>query len=282
MKVAYVVGLGRSGSTLLDLMLNAHSQVFTVGEIKDLWVYAHMKKQVRRKPRGHLTNGNRCTCQAESIWECDFWAGVNRRLEGQEGVTLADLEVQSKDEERFRRDNARLFQAVGEESGSQVVVDSSKGLSRLLRLMDVPGLEVIPVHMVRDPWGRANSVRKDRNKALAPAIQYSYNALRVFWALRGHPHPMLQYEDLVADPEGELRPVMEAMGLEFEAGQLEWAGQESHNIAGNRMRRGSDSTLRLDTSWKEELSPFQKAGVGLFSLPGRVLNSAKERRQGAI
>jgi hypothetical protein len=279
MKVAYVVGLGRSGSTLLDLMLNAHSQVFTVGEVKALWRYAHLKKEVRRKPRGYLTNGNRCTCQAESIWECDFWAGVNRRLE-QHGVTLADLDVQSQDEERFRRDNARMFQAVGEESGARVVVDSSKGLSRLLRLMEVPGLEVIPVHMVRDPWGRANSVRKDRNKVFSPAIQYSYNALRVFGALSAHPHPMLQYEDLVADPEGELRPVMAAMGLEFEAGQLEWAGPESHNLAGNRMRRGTDSTLRLDTSWKEELSPVQKAGVGLFSLPGRVLNSAKERRLG--
>lgn len=281
MKVAYIVGLGRSGSTLLDLMLNAHSGVFTVGEVKALAQYAHLRKPVYRKPRGHWTNGNRCTCGTETIWDCAFWSAVNDRLGEQYGVSLADLDVQSRDRNRFERDNLCLFQAVGEESGASVVVDSSKGLTRLKRLMATPGLEVVPIHMVRDPRGRANSVRKDRNKVLATAIQYDYNAFRIAWELWGTSHAMIRYEDLVGDPERELRRLMQTLDLDFEAGQLEWAGPESHNLAGNRMRRGSESQLKLDLSWQTELSPMQRGLVGILASPGRGINHAKEKRMAA-
>ena len=272
MKIAYIVGLGRSGSTLLDLMLNAHSRTTTVGEVKKLKSYAAARRKVRRKQRGHLTSGNRCTCQAETIWQCEFWSQVNRILEEKHGMNLLDLNIQSKDEERFRHDNKILFHALGEASGAEVVVDSSKSLLRLLRLRNVPELEVHPVHIVRNPWGRSNSVRKDRSRVYTAAIHYSYDSIRTYLSLVGKPHTMIRYEELVSRPRLELQSLMQYMGLEFEEGQFDWANQESHNLAGNRMRRGGDSTLKLDTSWRDELSAMQKAGISMLSAPGRLIN----------
>lgn len=272
MKIAYIVGLGRSGSTLLDLMLNAHSRTTTVGEVKKLKSYAAARRKVRRKQRGHLTSGNRCTCQAETIWQCEFWSQVNRILEEKHGMNLLDLNIQSKDEERFRHDNKILFHALGEASGAEVVVDSSKSLRRLFRLINVPGLEVYPIQIVRNPWGRSNSVRKDRSRVYTAAIHYSYDCIRTYLSLAAKPHKMVRYEELVSEPRQQLQDLMHYMGLEFEEGQLDWANQESHNIAGNRMRRGQDSTLKLDTSWRYELTPMQKAGIYLLSAPGRLIN----------
>jgi len=279
MKVAYIVGLGRSGSTLLDLMLNAHSRTTTVGEVKKLKSYASAKRKVRRKQRGHLTSGNRCTCQAETIWQCEFWSQVNRILEEKHGMNLLDLNIQSKDEERFRHDNKVLFQALGEASGAEVVVDSSKSLQRLLRLRNIPDLEVYPVHVVRNPWGRSNSVRKDRSRIYTAAIHYSYDSIRTYMSLVAKPHTMIRYEELVSRPRQELQRLMQYMGLEFEEGQLDWGNQESHNIAGNRMRRGQDSTLKLDNSWRDELSSMQKAGIYLLSAPGRLINYLPRGKQ---
>ena len=55
-KVVFIASLSHSGSTLLDLMLNAHPEVASVGELKQLGRFARLEKPNRRL---------RCTCGAE-------------------------------------------------------------------------------------------------------------------------------------------------------------------------------------------------------------------------
>src|SRR5262245_36737394 len=68
LKVIFVASLSHSGSTLLDLMLNAHPEVISVGELKQLGRFARLAK----KKRAH-----RCTCGAKTVRHCPFWTGVN-------------------------------------------------------------------------------------------------------------------------------------------------------------------------------------------------------------
>lgn len=277
MKIAYIVGLGRSGSTLLDLMLNAHSQVCTVGEAKDLWSKAHVKKRIRQKPRGYFTHGSRCTCQAETIWNCPFWVSVNEHLNQLAGLSLTDLEIESNDFSRFHRDNLHFFRAVSEASNVQVVVDSSKGLRRLKKLMKIPEIDVVPIHIVRNAKGRTNSVRKNRYKIYTPSIHYSYNAFRLFCHLLLSQHAMVRYEYLVTHPQYQLQHVMSHLDLPFEPTQLRWAEHEAHNLSGNSMNRNNDSTLKIDDSWKYQLTSFQQQMVQIISAPGNALNWLKEK-----
>lgn len=277
MKIAYIVGLGRSGSTLLDLMLNAHSQVCTVGEAKDLWSKAHVLKRIRQKPRGYFTHGSRCTCQAETIWKCPFWISVNQHLHQHSGLSLTDLDIESNDFDRFHRDNLLFFQAVSKAGNVQVVVDSSKGLRRMKKLMKIPEIDVVPIHIVRNAQGRANSVRKNRFKIYTPSIHYSYNAFRLFFHLLPLKHAMVRYEYLVTHPQNQLSHVMNYLDLHFERNQLYWAEYEAHNLSGNSMNRNNDSTLKLDDSWKYELTPFQKQMIQILSAPGNAINWLKEK-----
>ena len=50
MKILYITSLSHSGSTLLDVMLNAHPDIISVGEVKQLGRFARFEKP--RAPQG--------------------------------------------------------------------------------------------------------------------------------------------------------------------------------------------------------------------------------------
>ena len=277
MKVVYITGLGRSGSTLLDVLLNAHSDMMSVGEVHKLRRFARLQRSTN--PRSLDRIGNSCACGAASVWECPFWDRVHGELESGFSRRLDDLDLEAPDTETFRRDNAELFSAVARAAGTGYIVDSSKRVTRLRRLLDHPDLEVLPVHILRDPRGRSNSVRRRNGRVLGPAVQYSYRSLRLFRLLYNRPHWVIRYERLALDPEEELGRLMDFLGLPFEQRQVaDWAAMDRHNLAGNRVRTARDSSINADQSWQTELGPLARLAVGLLSGPGRAANRWKEVR----
>ncbi|MFP4561561.1 MAG: sulfotransferase family protein [Thiohalorhabdus sp.] len=277
MKVIYVTGLGRSGTTLLDVLLNAHSGMAGVGEVHKLRGFARLQRC--KNPQSIDRIGNSCACGAEDIWQCPFWTRVNAELEERYGRRLDDLDLEARNRATFRRDNYELFAAVAAVKGVDYVVDSSKRVSRLRRLLKHPDLEVIPVHVMRNPKGRANSVRRRKGQIFRPTFQYSYRSLRLFALLFKRLHIVVRYENLASAPEEEMRRIMKQIGLEFEPAQVnDWASQDNHNLAGNGVRAAKSSEIALRETWREDLSLAQRAGIDLLSIPGRTLNWLKELR----
>ena len=105
MRVIFIASLSHSGSTLLDLMLNAHPELVSVGELKQLSRYARFNKPKQA----------RCTCGKLSVWDCDFWKSVNDVTNRISGKTIADLNVEDYEEfVGFQKDNVLLFKAIAE------------------------------------------------------------------------------------------------------------------------------------------------------------------------
>lgn len=128
----YIVGSGRSGSTVIERVLNSAPQVISVGEVHALW----------RLPMSDLL----CSCGAR-VPACSFWqealevAGI-----GEQALErLAQLERQVVrnrylmqlrfDLKRIRADDrlsefaalqAALMQGIGTAGAGQIVLDSSK------------------------------------------------------------------------------------------------------------------------------------------------------------
>jgi Sulfotransferase family len=265
MKIIFIASLGHSGSTLLDLMLNAHPQLVSVGELKQLSRYARFIPP----PRKH-----RCTCMTESLWDCPFWSRVSALTEKACGRTIGELNVETyKDPESFHSDNVELFNAISAVAGKEYIVDSSKDPSRLRLLMDNPALEVFPIFLLRDPKGQiCSSLRKGQNMVRAIA-DYAIINRRIYSSIKDRPHAVVRYEDLVRNPESTLSTLMEAIGLDFNLVQLRWAEKERHNVGGNRMRRQKTSKLELDDSWRRTLSVPRRLLIdfGASSLPSLIL-----------
>jgi hypothetical protein len=260
-KVVFIASLSHSGSTLLDLMLNAHPDVASAGELKQLGRFARLEKPNRRL---------RCTCGADSLLTCEFWTKVSALTKAATGRTIGELNVEDyQDKAQFDEDNVALFEAIAEVSGKHYVVDSSKQVTRLALLLENPALDVYPVFLIRDPKGQICSSQKTAASLLRLIGNYVRTNREIYDLVKHRPHSVVRYEDLVRNPEQVLGALMRELGLSFDPRQLEWASQVRHNVGGNGMRRTSSSELKLDEKWRDEFTLLQKLAIDAGTLLGR-------------
>jgi len=272
MRVIYIAGASHSGSTLLDLMLNAHPAIFAGGEVLKL----NRQFEVKNKRRETYAP---CACGAPSLWQCPFWTKVDACTRALAGTPLVDLDMQDYSEvDASRAPNVIAFKAMAEASGKPFVVDSSKLPKRLTYLMGLEDLDVYPAHLIREPKGQIHSVRRKHGGFVKHIFRYELIHAQISHMLRAVPHSVVRYEDLVRDPKTALESVLAPLGLDFDPRQLAWAEAEKHEVAGNRMRFDASNALVLDTSWRDGLSAAQKLAIDT----GTVLSRRTLPATGAV
>lgn len=261
LRVLYVGGFGRSGTTLIERLLGELPCVCPVGELVHLW------------QRGVLA-GERCGCGV-AFPDCPFWRRVGAIAFGGwhnvdvERVTSLRRQVDrnrfipvlaaSAGPPSFRRAldeylsmYLQLYTAVAEASGCQTIVDSSKLASLAFCLRWCDDLDLRVLHVVRDSravaysWTKrvrrpdAEISRSDGPSVRAPAAGRSYmttyppTSAAMRWNIQnsalhvltrtGTPTSLVRYEDLVRDPERVLREVAAFAGIPLGAAALRFLG----------------------------------------------------------
>jgi hypothetical protein len=276
--VLYIAGWGRCGSTLLDMMLGEVPGVFSAGEVRELWL------------RGCVEN-RPCGC-GERFHACPFWTKVGDvAFGGWAAVDLDDLlRVRYSADRawyvprllarghhpglaRYRDALTRLYGAIRDVSGADLVVDSSKMASHALLLHGATGVELRVVHLVRDSRGVAYSVQKrvekpvdDSTSTLLPrhgpvtasGRYLLYNGLAAGLRSTGIPFTRVRYEDLVDDPGSSLARILDFAGrppsrLPFVDGRMATLSA-NHMVDGNPARfRTGTVALRRDDEWRTKL-----------------------------
>jgi hypothetical protein len=297
-RVLFIGGMGRSGSTILDRLLGSAEGVCSVGELRKIW------------RRGLLAN-ELCGC-GEPFRACPFWTPVVARAFGELGqgeveAIVAEenaLLIPMRNEPFFRFPgrmpaglralHARvvgrrtaLFRAIAAVSGARLVVDSSKDPTYGAALRTASGLDVRAVHLVRDSravacsWAKVKDVRRvagrvDQMPRLSPArssFEWMVKNAQVEadWAFTGR-GMRVRYEAFARDPERVLRKVLRFAGYEGptphpEAGR--WRLGLDHTVLGNPMRFDQGPVaVRLDDAWKTELPARDRWLVTALTLPG--------------
>ena len=216
MRVIYIAGAAHSGSTLLDMMLNAHPEIMSVGEVLKLNNVKHLKS-------GEV-KATRCSCGASGLLQCPFWSRVNEEIEKAHGKSLADLNV----DDYRRRDerpepNTALFEAIAAVSGKKFIVNSSKMPRRLEYLLRQEALNVYPVHLIRSPEGQISSV-VHRFGIVASIFRYEVVNAQTRAKLKSVPHSTVRYEDLVREPEQTLKRVLAPAWAEIPSASARMGG----------------------------------------------------------
>ena len=271
-KIAYITSHGHSGSTLLDLIISAHPNIFSLGEINMLPSIARGETIV--------PEAGRCPCGKDSIHNCAFWSDVAGLIKKKTKLSLSQLDLDSKDDKIFVRHNKILFSAISKVSKSTVLVDSSKSLHRLRRLRQIKGIEIYPIHLIRPAKGLVSSmIRKKVSSNLFHAIWiYNVGMFKAFIGLFLLRHRVVRYEKMVEYPSSELSPVMEMLNLNFSQEQMSWALQKRHTVGGNGGVKFTDkSDLYLDSRWQKDLKFFQKILINIFTSPSLFLNYLKSK-----
>ncbi len=288
-KFVFICAAGHSGSTLLDLLLGAHSRGISVGEITQL-------------PK-NISLDSVCSC-GESLSKCDFWRHLITEFGKSIGIDLwndpyslnlgfikAGDEIDPRHQTRLRmlfrkfshgaeylhhrwqvpvpnlfhrtieqgtENKLKLFRFIRDHANREFIVDSSKHYLGGLGLYKAAPNDTKIIWLLRDGRAVFNSGIR-RGMRPKPALNaWIRHSRRSSFILKKHlPDSALltvRYEDLAGSPGSELKRVCQFLGIDFRPEMLEFGASNSHIANGNRMRFLKSSDIRLDERWREELS----------------------------
>ena len=286
--IIYIGGYGRSGSTVLDILLGNGHTVVGLGEVKRL--FPMLAGEVE----------SRCAC-GETLSACPFWrpivgnfeqqgldewpqiARVQKQVEGFVGLislVRGDFSPGGSRERTgnlYRQYMQALFNAMPAATGCSTLVDSSKTtwstIGRPLALARLGCFNVKLVHLVRDGRAVMWSGAKGTNAALAHGRQkISYwrgYRTAISWAMVNVLTSMMRfllapdqflafyYHDLVADSVATISRLSCFLEVELshvkESVERGDSLQRFHLVGGNRIARKSHIRLRADDEWKRKL-----------------------------
>ncbi|MFL6128116.1 MAG: sulfotransferase [Mycobacteriales bacterium] len=295
-RVLFLAGMGRSGTTLIERVLAAAPGAVGLGELTHVW------------KRGLLQN-ERCGCGLP-FSECPFWQRVGVDAFGGWGsVDVAEvLRLRSRvDKVRhvpglllpsaaLRRDRdsygdryAAVYRAAARLSGASVVIDSSKQASLPHVLAGRADVDLCVVHCVRDAravcfaWTK-RVARPDCWRGESYMDRYAPRTTAARWIAhntaiellrrQGVPVLRLRYEDLLADPVGRFAALARFAGLPPDQASLPHLTAEAadlplaHTVSGNPLRFTVGRVpLRRDDAWRSAMPIGQRRLVTSMTWP---------------
>lgn len=296
LKVVYIAGCGRSGSTLLSRVLGQADGLISVGELRLIW------------SRGLLAN-ELCSC-GTAFRQCPFWAAVfqdayggfdqvdTTRLQrflaesirtnqllrlifaGSSVLTLNDFQTQSEV-------LLRLYAGIRHVAGDVVIVDSSKLAAYGLLLGSLADVELYTIHLVRDSravgfsFGRTNvrveaegqqtfMNRKSPGQVALAWLQA--NILAEVLRIKTSKYLLVRYEDFTFSPAMTMTRI--ATFLEEDLGSIQFTNdcavhlRNDHVASGNPMRfRHGELRIRVDNEWQAKMDARSRRTMTALTLP---------------
>ena len=298
LKVLYIAGWGRSGSTILGRILGQLESFFLVGELRYIW------------DRGFMENWL-CSC-GKPFHECPMWREVISRVvsddfSAEEMVDLRErglrtrhlllmparrvLDAKVSRTREYQGTLETLYRAVQSASHSKVLVDTSKFPAYGYTLQNIPGIELYTLQLVRDPravaysWEAKKKLRLHRrDQPGVLMVPHNYVKSSLVWdewnlatehVRRRDPSRfmLLRYEDFVRDPRSSVQSIARFVGEEVTETDFEDERTISlgvpHTFSGNPDRfQSGPVTIKSDEAWKRHMSVARQMMVAALTWPG--------------
>lgn len=254
--VLFIVGVGRSGTSLLQSMFASHSSVEFLPETSFLRRYV-------------------VTQRLTTTYKLKGEAGVVGLLESDPKVSRLQLDIPRIVAEALRRSGTleiNLYDLIIEDAASSQsheviwVGDKDPKLIEHLSIVDDVCSSAYVVHIVRDPRDVVASKKKAEwskerhvwQHILAGCVQYKMGRTFGETKIPGN-YVEIKYEYLISNPERVLSKLCESMGLTYEEGML------SFGVAAESLTSKSELSWKKETlgpllvdnkdKWRKELSP---------------------------
>jgi hypothetical protein len=299
-KVLYLAGKGRSGSTVLASLLGQLPGFFNAAEVNFLWDWG-------------LVENYKCGCGVP-LQQCPMWRAILTEADS----LLAGTGIPPLDSARVDRDQAAVvrwpktlqllraepgrhahweqldrytaavsavYRAIVRVTGARVVVDSSKKPIEPVALGLVDDVDLYLAHVVRDPravvysWQRKRAYSDRDTDEYMPRFSASFTTtswltrnLLVEVIGRRRPVELVRYDDMARNPEAVLRRMADFVGEP--AGDLEFLTSATatlaptHSVGGNPVRMSSGAIkIAPDDEWRSELAPRKRMVATAIALP---------------
>ncbi len=288
-KLLYIVGTSRCGSTLLSNLLGLLPGFISVGELRYIW------------ERGIIENWL-CTC-GKLFQSCDHWQdiiiGAFGSIDNLSVLKLKNVDLsirksiykskipnlKTKEIEFLSSYLVKLYSTILQKYDGNVIIDSSKGVGYAYILNHINDFEIYFLHLVRDSRAVTYS-RLKRKKAIPKAlgeIKKMGTGLNTFSIIEdwnrtnklaekylniNEKYLLVKYEDLVSDPIKYINKIIRFLNINgfnsYDLNDLPKTNEIMHIFSGNPIRFNDDYTnIKVDDEWKIKSSFFFKKIVKL-------------------
>lgn len=281
-KIIFIAGDGRSGSTLLESILSNGNNCISVGECHRFW-------------KRFVENSSHCGC-GMPIHDCKLWGAVHQKLidefpdydpftfqkEVQDFQRYKNFKqlpglLDSESWTRFSKIVSAFYRAIAHFSEKNIIIDSSKSISwaRLLQLSNQFDVRVIHLErqlsQVANSWKKRMLLPEYSNSEVYMPIKSNALILKNWLKIKlmarslpkGGPYLFLRYEKLLKHPQQSFERIVTFTEIELDIDQLTY--QQNHAVGGNPMRHGAQGTIKLTTGseGKHNLSYLERIGFSV-------------------
>lgn len=282
-KVIFILGIGRSGSTLLNYMLGSHPKCFDLNEISKLPEFYNKR---HRNQEFWETTGQ--------FWEDKFSpeelqilvAGLsNHRINPYIPLKVERFVRESLKQDKILNPYSMIFEKINE----TVLIDSSKYIDWVSKKLHAREfrqgfLEGYLIHLIRDGRAVLNSyLRWDKTMTVE---KFSERWTRLLKEDQQYYHQfpaerkmIVRYEELATNPEATLQKICDMVQIDYDPDMINYWKHDHYGICGNFGTRSmlakykgqkTDSEvkevhgdyyekqgfkIKLDLRWKNELEP---------------------------
>ncbi len=250
----FVVGASRSGTTLLQLLLNAHPNITVSGELHYFDTILQLKKMVP-------------TIESDADLK-DFFVHLPR-VSGFQYLPRID-DVLEKVQERLRHEDSRSYEkfyyfllkeyALLEKPTSRFGEKTPENIRYLEQIIEIfPNARII--HIVRDPRDVVSSMLKvawTANDVVMNTLKWKCDMFCGIEFSLKHPSAYLEirYEDLVLKSEAQLTSVCTFLNEPYDRRMLEFHTDSRAHIKDEPWKEGTFNSVNPTSigKWKTDLS----------------------------
>lgn len=281
MNVLYLIGAGRSGTTILSLLLGNTEQIRALGELHQL-------------PE-HCSGLKVCSCGKPLLY-CSQWESLRGELSNRfSGIEYREQAKQLESHRfiikyfyspsranafpEYLKSNVQLFEGF---SDSKWLIDSSKYVGRGLALNTLMNNKLKFVFLVRDPRGVVGSFEKNvqtSRKWYSAAFYYlivNLTTLVASWTLLRGKVLRLRYEDLLHKTDDTLEQLSNFLQMDLSSiiHKLEINSplETGHIIGGNRLVNNRTTVFRRLDNWQHKMPHWKRLFVWLITFPICLIN----------
>jgi hypothetical protein len=271
-KLAYVMGAGHSGSTILGVTLGNCDGCFYAGELEE-WLLAAERPRWGAADRqafwsavGDRVKGaeelfgslaNRCLERSSSILRVDRWP-ARRRLRSS-----------------YRRVAEELILAVADVAGVECVIDTSHFPLRARELRELDAVELYLIYLVRDPREVVASNTRELSPHEVAELRWRRLVMNAnLWLTQllsigtffSHPAErriFVRHEQFLADPAAVTREILAMLGSDAELPDLD-ALVVGAPLQGNQLIRTDRVVVRRSVETRTRRDPLTSIAQAIW------------------
>lgn len=288
LKIIYIMGDGRTGSTLLESILANSKNSIGIGESYRFWERFYKADSL-------------CGCN-KYIQDCELWRFVDTYLQKHienydvkrirqyikyysnynNSIQLVTSKLWSSELEYLVNVIAGFYRAIQLYSGKDIIIDSSKSPVWVFLISKCSSIKLFNIHLERDlpsvasSWKKKYLLKEYPDRQHFMPIKSDLNIIRTSLRIKILSHHVkkntkslkIRYKDLCLEPTIVINEVKALTNLNLPT-ELKW--EKNHAIAGNPGRKiGGEIMIMLQENKNNDLNFLQ---VAYFKLINKISNS---------